>query len=337
MKHPREHWQTWLKVLLGLALLFFALRAGFRPDTLTKALAGINLFWVFAALGLVVLGTAGKALRWSLLLTGVPPAPGPSQTWGPLLTGQAFNMLAWARMGDLVRIWLLASQTRAAMPAVATTLVIEDVFDLVTYGSLALFLSADLAAIPTAVGRVPAIIGVALLGAAVLGLLVYRGDALARLVAATWQRLHLPAGGRVAGWLDSAVAALVPLKQGRRFWPILLLTVVIWLASWFTNVWLFSAFDLNLPPAAGLLVLVLIIVGVSPGLMPTNIGPFYFLTVLALQQYAVDPVVALAYAAVLHAMVTGVPVLGAAIHLADQWRRSGQRPRLTPPFTPSNP
>jgi uncharacterized protein (TIRG00374 family) len=333
MKHFREHWQTWLKIALGLALLLFALQAGFRPDTLLNALAAINWVWALAALGLVLFGTLCKAVRWSLLLTGVPPAPGTSQTWGPLLTGQAFNMLAWARMGDLVRIWLLSSQTRAAMPAVATTLVIEDVFDLVTYGSLALFLSADLAAIPTAVGRVPAMAAVALIGAVALGLLVYQGETLARIIANSWERLRLPARTRVEGWVESAVKALAPLKQGSRFWPILLLTIIIWLASWFTNVWLFNAFDLNLPPTAGLLVLVLIIVGVSPGLMPTNIGPFYFLTVLALQQYAVDPVVALAYAAVLHAMVTGVPILGAVAHLADQWRRSGQMPRLTPPVT----
>lgn len=337
MTRLRESWQTWLKVALGLILFLFALRAGFNPNSLVTALGSIQPVWALAALGLVLLGAILKAVRWSLLLTGVPPAPGPGRTWGPLLTGQAFNMLAWARMGDLVRIWLLASQTGATMPAVATTLVVEDVFDLVTYGSLALLLSADLATIPSAIGRIPAIITVALIGISALALLVYRGEALAHAVVGMWKRLRLPLSGRVGGWIQSAVGALAPLKQGRRFWPILILTVLIWLVSWFTNTVLFNAFGLNLPPAAGLLVLVLIIVGVSPGLMPTNIGPFYFLTVLALRQYAVDPAIALAYAALLHAMVTGVPVGGAVIYLADQWRRSGHRPQLTPPIAIPDP
>lgn len=337
MTRIRDQWQTWLKVVLGLALFLFALRAGFNPTSLVTALGSIQPVWALVALGFVLLGVILKAVRWSLLLTGVPPAPGTGRTWGPLLTGQAFNMLAWARMGDLVRIWLLASQTGASMPAVATTLVIEDVFDLVTYGSLALLLSAELATIPSAIGRIPSMVVVALVGMSALALLVYRGEALARLITGWWERLHLPFSHRVGDWMQSAVHALAPLKQGRRFWPILILTVLIWLISWVTNLVLFNAFGLNLPPAAGLLVLVLIIVGVSPGLMPTNIGPFYFLTVLALQQYAVDPATALAYAALLHAMVTGLPILGAIIYLADQWRRSGHRPQLTPPFPTSEP
>jgi hypothetical protein len=59
-------------------------------------------------------------------------------------------------------------------------------------------------------------------------------------------------------------------------------------------------------------------------------------TVLALQQYEVASGIALADAAVLHAMVTVVPLMGALIDLADPWRRSGKRPQRTPPLLWNN-
>ncbi len=324
----RQHWQTWLKIALGLVLLALALEAGFQPAALLTALQTLNPIWALITLGLVILGSLLKAWRWSMLLSATPAQPGLRQTVGPLLTGQAFNMLTWARMGDVLRAWLISSQTGVALPAAAATLVIENVFELCAYGSLALILSATLATIPTAAGRVPLIIGAALAGLVVLVIFVYQGEA---LLQALNQRLAQGALRRVGGWLTSTITALTPLKQRHRFWLMVLLTGLIWIIAWLTNQTLFNALRLDLPPSASLLILVLIILGVAPGLMPTNIGPFYFLTVLALQQYKVEPAVALAYAAVLHAMVTGVPVVGAFIHLASQWRRTGSLPNLAPP------
>jgi hypothetical protein len=326
----RTHWQTWLKVILGLLLLALAVQAGFQPQVLANALQTINPFWALVTLGLVLVNSVSKAWRWSLLLSGMPGRPGVRSTLGPFLTGQAFNMLAWARMGDVIRVWLFSSQTGLPLPGVAATLVIENIFELCAYGTLALVLSASLAAIPSAAGRLPLILIAALAGLGALALFVYQGE---RVLAALHRRLAQGRLHRLGDWLASTINALTPLKQGHRFWPIVGLTVVVWLSAWFTNQTLFYAFRLNLPPSASLLILVLIILGVAPGLMPTNIGPFYFLTVLALQQYQVNATVALAYAAVLHLLVTGVPVLGAAIHLVDQWRRTGIRPNLTPPLS----
>lgn len=328
IRHFRTHWQTWLKVILGVLLLVLAVQAGFQPHILVAALQSINLFWVAVSLGLVILGSICKAWRWSLLLSGMPGQPGTRQTIGPFLTGQAFNMLAWARMGDVIRVWLFSSQSGLSVPAVAATLVIENIFELCAYGSLALILSASLAAIPSTAGRLPLILVAALAGLGALVLFVYRGETMLGVIN---RRLGTGRLKRIAGWVASTVSALTPLRQRQRFWPMVGLTVIIWATAWLTNQALFNAFNLDLPPSASLLILVLIILGVAPGLMPTNIGPFYFLTVLALQQYKVDPTVALAYAAVLHLLVTAVPIVGAVLHLANQWRRTGLRPHLTPP------
>lgn len=326
----RAHWQTWLKVFLGLSLLLAALRAGFQPVAILSALQNLNPAWVAFTLILILVGAALKSMRWSLLLSTVSPTATYSQVWGPLLTGQAFNMLTIARLGDMLRIWLLASQLSIPLPAVAATLVVENIFELCAYGSLAVILSATLTTASTATARLPLVWGAALTGLVILITLIHYGDKLMPPLTLWLRRWHL---GRIQTALTSALAALEPLKHSRRFWPIVGLTISIWLVAWLTNQTLFQAFALDLPPTAGLLILVLIIIGVAPGLMPTNIGPFYFLTTFALQQYQVDSGVALAYAAVLHGMVTGVPLVGAALYLADQWRRTGLWPRLNPPPT----
>jgi len=326
----RSKWQTWLKILLGVVLLVVAFRAGFQPLAILAALQTINPFWTAITFGLVLIGAVLKSIRWSLLLSSVSSSATASQVVGPLLTGQAFNMLTIARLGDVVRVWLLASQLSLPLPAVAATLIVETVLELCAYSSLALILSSTLSTIAAEQYRLPLAIGAALAGLVVLIVFTFWGERLmpplnAWLSRWRWHRLN--------AWLSSAFSALEPLKHNRRFWPLVGFTLIIWLSAWLTNLALFQAFALNLPPTAGLLILVLVIIGVAPGLMPTNIGPFYFLTIFALQQYKVDSAVALAYAAVLHLMVTGVPIIGAGLYLADQWRRTGLWPRLSPPPT----
>jgi hypothetical protein len=313
-----------------LGLLVLAFRAGFQPSVIGEALQSLNPVWALATIALVMGGALLKAWRWSLLLSSTSPISTPSQTLGPLLTGQAFNMLTIARLGDVVRVWLLSSHLNLPLPAVAATLVVENVFELCAYGSLALMLSGTLAAVTASTARLPITIAAALVGLLALIGLTFFGDKLLPPFLNWLDRRQLL---RLRGWLSAASSALEPLKQARQFWPIVGLTAMIWLLAWFTNLTLFQAFGLDLPPAAGLLILVLIIIGVAPGLMPTNIGPFYFLTIFALQQYKVDSAIALAYAAVLHLMVTGVPIVGAGLYLADQWRRTGLWPRLNPPPT----
>jgi len=326
----KENWQTWLKVFLGFSLLLIVLRAGFQPLVILQTLQTLSPLWTLATLALILSGALLKALRWSLLLSTVSPSATALHVIGPLLTGQTFNMLTIARLGDAVRVWLLASQLQLPLAGVATTLVIENILELCAYASLALILSSTLTTLFSATYRLPLILSAAMIGSLLIILIVLYSDKLLSTLTNWLTRWRLR---RIQNWLASAFAALQPLKQQRHLWPILGFTVLIWIVAWLTNLTLFKAFALELPPTAGLLILVLIILGVAPGLMPTSIGPFYFLTVFALRQYKVDPTLALAYAAVLHAMVTGIPLIGSALYLGDQWRRTGLWPRLKPPPT----
>src|SRR5574337_646936 len=328
--HPRNRrWQAWLQFALGIGLLGLALREGFRPDALKAALAEVDVRWLCAAIALIVLGAAGKAARWALLVP--PPASEIRLTWGPLLTGQALNLLAWGRIGDVARIWLFSSQAGAPVAVVVTTLLAEHILELAALTSLTVLLVLMLPGFFPAGLSIPIAVSVAAAALIALVIAVYYGETIAAAAGQWLTHRRIPGGGRAAGWLRSAASGLVVFRQGGRQWPVVLLTAGIWSAAWLTNQFLFKAFALPLPAAAGLLVLVMIYLGVAPGLMPTNVGPFYFLTMFALQQYGVAPSVALAYAATLHALVILIPVIGALLYLLNLWRQSGKVPTLIPP------
>ncbi len=328
--HPgSRRWQAWIKFALGLGLLWLALRDGFRPDGLKAALTDIDARWLVATAALILLGAAGKAARWALLVP--PPASEFRFTWGPLLTGQALNLLAWGRIGDVARAWLFSSQTASPLAVVVTTLVTEHLLELAALMSLAALLALMLPGLIPASLSVPIVFVTAAITLAVLAILISRGQRIAEGIGQWLAARRMVGAERAASWLKSAASALELLRPRRRLWPVLLLTVGIWGTAWLTNQSLFEAFGLPLPAAAGLLVLVMVYLGVAPGVMPTNVGPFYFLTMFALQQYGVEPGAALAYAATLHALVIAVPLIGALLYLLDQWRRSGRLPTLIPP------
>jgi uncharacterized membrane protein YbhN (UPF0104 family) len=120
---------------------------------------------------------------------------------------------------------------------------------------------------------------------------------------------------RVIDWVDRWVQASQWLRNPRKVYPAVLLTVLIWGVMWVTNLLLFKSLDLPLGGTAGGLVLILVYVGLLPALMPGNIGPFYFFARLAILPFGIINDQAFIYAVVLHAIVTLPPLLGGVIGL----------------------
>ena len=93
---------------------------------------------------------------------------------------------------------------------------------------------------------------------------------------------------------------------------------------WWTNMVLFKSLSLQVPQIAGGLVLILGYIGVLPNLMPGNVGPFYFFVQLGLLPFGITQENGLAYTVILHAVVTGTPLVASAISmlLSESIRKS---------------
>lgn len=298
--------------LLGAGLLVLALRQ-VDPATIATALRSTRLEWLLIALVSVLVGVALKGLRWALLLRPVFPERSGYRIMGALLVGQAANILLPVRGGDLVRAGSVLPAGDGRLGAVLAGIAIEKAFDLVglaATAALALpFLPHDG---PSATWIVPLSLGLALLGGTLAAGLVS-----SRAWATLRPFLDGPPKGlrrRVQGWVDSLSRGLAQLSRSRGMPLVFGLTGVVWLVMLSTNLALLRALNMNMSDGAAIVVLAAVHLSLIPALMPGNFGPFYLAVEVALAGFGYAPDRALAYAVVLHALVTLIPLAGAGLY-----------------------
>ena len=222
--------------------------------------------------------------------------------------GQSANIILPTRGGELVRLGMLSTQVPTRTPEVAATIALEKYLDLIALAFTAVGVAAYMP-VEKALWVREWLLPLSGVASVILVLVVLLGPPL-------WKGLQPKLTNQTPGWLVRAVGLLDRLIQGslwmrdaRRLFPMLLITGLIWLIMWATNLLLSLSFGMRLPMVAGGLVLVFIYLGLLPALMPGNIGPFYFAVQLATKPFGLAGENALAYAMLLHAIVTLPPLL----------------------------
>ena len=271
----------------------------------------------FLALGLAfVLGTyVLRALRWQYLLAPIGAARF-STAFETTVIGFAVSFLLPARPGEVLRPYLLARREQLPATAAFATIILERLLDLVTvlllFGTFVLTVDpASLSGDPELYGRVK--IGGLLAGAGaltVLGVFFALAGHPERLgqIALRVERV-LPArfARAVASFVETFAQGLGVLRQPRRLFVSLLLSIPLWL-SIAANIWMTSrAFHMTFGFMGSFLVTTLLVVGVA---MPTpgQVGGFHAMYKIAVMTFfgASEPA-AVGAAIVLHA-ISNLPV-----------------------------
>lgn len=309
-----RHAVAGLRFGLALVLLWLALR-DVPYDSILPTFRQVDLGWLAVVVGLVLIGLGVKAWRWLTLLRPILPHIRWWEVLGILTVGQAGNMLLPARAGDVMRTLLASKSEGRQIPAVVTGLALEKGTDGLVLLGAAAFLLQVVPGGPWLNGPTRESAGLVLLvlGAAAAALLASRS---------VWLRLRQVLVSR-SGWLadnivqlgDRFVEGMDSLRHRRVVLRFLILTLAAWLVMWSVNVALGVSLRLAIPPSAGLLLVILILIGRVPGWMPGQIGPFYFFTRLGLQQYGIGGDAATGYAILLHLCVFAPPLLGACGYL----------------------
>ena len=299
-------WRRPAPLLLGAALLvtvlftYLALR-DVRFGETWRVLRTSGYWWLAPAFVLLGAGIVLRALRWRLLFPA-ETRPSIRAVTSATLIGYLFNNVLPARAGEVARVIALYQRAGTSRAETAATVVVERAIDVVSL--LGLFFIA-LPWLPDVTWlRAVALAGLAvalILGAAVAVLAVF-GDR--PLVAALRPlgRLRFLTPDRVENAtrdLGRGLAGLRDLGQGL---AVLALTVLSWLVLALSSWVLMLGFDLDLAPAAGLLVLVAVGVAWALPAAPGAVGTFEAAAVAALAAYGVSGSHALAYALVLHAL-----------------------------------
>ena len=316
----RQFFVTLLKTLVGVGLLAASLW-GMDWGRFGRSFERLSLAWLGGLALLVLFSLLLKVLRSFMFLRNFQVPLGFSRVLEAFFLGQAVSTLLPSRGGDLLRLGYLSADEPQRFPQVTAAVMVEKFLDLIAMAVIALGVSAYLPVEQAA--RVRAwLLPISGAGVIALALLVLGGPR-------GWDTLRGWLAGRGPAWLprllrigDQLIASSVWLRQPAHLLPALSLTAVIWTSMWLTNLTLFHALALELPLAAGGLVLILVYIGVLPALMPGNIGPFYFFAQMGVAVFGAVPEDAAVFAVILHAVVTLVPLLvgGIVFLFSDQVR-----------------
>lgn len=305
---------TWISlgvgaVVSGIALALVLRGANLKQtlDVLTSSrldLVALAFLTQLAATGLMV-------KRWQTLLR-------PNVTRWLVLAQIHFcahllNTVLPVKLGAVARVALPADMEKINVGFVLASVVLEDVVDAVAMLALLLGLALFVPLPVWLRDSLAASVAVALVALIVLTSMPRFREPLLGLVARVETRLFGRSSSRVANFARGILENLSNLTRGRQVLSVVFWTVCMWLAGGAVNQLLFIALDLRLPWSAAWFVMVALQLGTRVPALPSNIGVFHYVVILALGVYGVNESAAFAYAILLHLIVFILPALVGAV------------------------
>ena len=119
--------RIWFGLILSLLLLGYVFYQT-DPAKIWKSLQQAQYIFLIPALALYFIGVGIRAVRWHFLLRDLKPIPTRS-LFRTVVIGYAANDLLPARMGEIVRAFLLGREERISKTSTFVTILIERLFD----------------------------------------------------------------------------------------------------------------------------------------------------------------------------------------------------------------
>lgn len=291
---------------------------------MVRGMASVGLTWVIASVVAGLSSLVVRAIRWRVLLGGIK-----SMEMGPLVSatfvGMMANNLLPARLGEVVRAWVLARREAIPVPTVLASIMVERLLDVLAALTI---LGLCLAALPE-------------LGGSAIGLLKQAGLVVLMVVAAglagLWLVLRfrerlLRACGRWSiqqgrTWLSRGlellrrfIQGLCVFQSGSQTAIVAGLSLLTWAVAIASFQVLAEGFGLGLKPLQTALVFVIVLFGIAVPSAPGFVGTFHGFCVAGLGMVAgIEPTQAAAYATLLHgSQWVAVNVVGVGCLLADR-------------------
>lgn len=302
-----------IKTVAGISFLVLSL-IGVDWSQLKTSIETVDLCWLLLVLLSVLVGLFLKILRAYLFIKNFGVRVSFGRVTQAFFLGQSLNILLPSRSGDLLRVGYLSAEQPSLIAQITAAIGLEKYLDLLAMTAIALGVAAYLPVERASWVR-QWLLPLSALSSGILVVMLVFGPWLWKRLQPFLARWGNPWFQRGLVLVDRLVRSSIWLRDLSLLIPALLLTAVIWVVMWATNLFLFRGLSLLVPLAAGGLVLVLVYIGVLPALMPGNIGPFYFFAQQGVIPFGAPAEKALAFAILLHAVVTITPLLASAASL----------------------
>jgi hypothetical protein len=297
-----------LTAVVGFVLTFVFLYLAVRNIEWSEvwlAFQEANYLYVFPAAAFVLADYMFRSWRWHYILR--PTRPIPTRRLFPILImGFAANNILPARIGELLRIYLLDSTEGISKSLGLATLVVERVFDGFT---LLLLLAVTSLVFPlTGLAQEMETVFLVGFGAVLAGLLLmlFREEWTLRISESILRPLPQGISDRLKGMLASFILGLHAFRHRSALVRVALISGAVWLCEATAYGVLMRAFNMNFSPSAwvgaAVFTLVMINLGILLPSAPGYVGTFQFFTVAALTAFAVPRETALSYSFLAHAL-----------------------------------
>jgi uncharacterized protein (TIRG00374 family) len=288
-----------LSLAVAAVFLFLAFRHVPLAD-LGAALGRFDLRWLVPAFAISFTLQVFRAWRWQLELRPLARI-GLGKLW--VVTSVAYmaiNLLP-ARLGEVVRPWLLSRRAPVTMSNVVGNLVIEKTMDsivIVFYILVGLLTASNLPAWVRRGAIVPAV------AAAVLVLLVvllwWKGEPFVDRSIVRFLPERFGAGLKRV--LRALLDGMLILPDGRLLGTVFVVSLALWFLPILSSYVIIRAFSFAVPFSAAVIVFIFIGFGTALPNAPGMIGTYQYACQLALGLFGVDAASALAYGLVLNAI-----------------------------------
>jgi len=297
VKSPR----FWIGILISVVCLYFAFQ-GIQFDKLFAALVGINFFWMAIASLLFFASYAPRVFRWQWLF--LPLRLRWMNVLHALNVGYFLSNLLPARLGDVVRAYLIGDLEKVSKARALSTIVVERMSDglivVLLLAINAIFVpnipeSARQGAFLVAIGGIGGIIFLL-----VLSLNKERGLGLLRRITAP-----IPALQHSKLWelLEAVIDGFAVLQSPRAVFGVALCALIAWVLGGFVYWTTAFAMNFEIPLTAAFLVMTITSLAVVVPSSPGYVGVFHAGAVFILTtMFGSDQTDALSYAIVVHAL-----------------------------------
>lgn len=302
--------RVWLGIVISLVLVFFVLYQT-NPAKIWGALRQAQYVYLIPALALYFVGVGVRAVRWHFLLRNIKPIPTAS-LFRTVVIGYMANDILPARMGELVRSYVLGEQVRISKASTLVTIVIERIFDgltMLTFIVAASFLlHFDDQELAVRVRIVSAVFIAAILALAVLAGMPRRVERIADFFV---QRLPAQFQLRAMRLARSFIAGLGVLRSPIDSFAVFAFSILAWLCETGMYAVLALGFGMSLRFEVYLLAAAFAnLVTIAPS-TPGYVGVFDAPIIYILTLFGVELNLATSYTIVLHAaLILPVTLLG---------------------------
>lgn len=287
--------------LLVAGLFMYLAARNVSVDQLRDSFRHFDAWWLVPAVGLSLLLQVLRTFRWQLELLPLEEIPFARLWVVTSIAYMAINLLP-ARLGEVVRPWLLSRRSSVSFSSVVGNLIFEKTMDSITlifYILLGLMTATNL---PPAVRHgavVPAVVAATLV--ALVLLLWWRGeDFVQRRIA---KFLPDRFADRLMRILRAVVAGMQILPRPALVGAVFVVSMILWFVPILSSYVMICAFDFGLPFSAALVVFICIGAATALPQGPAMLGTFQYACVFALHKlFGVPEADALAYGIVLNGL-----------------------------------